>query len=70
MATTTQTRGGAVLITGAAAIAHALTSHSPRTRYLAGQGARMVVFLRLLPDRMRDRLLLRAFGLANIQPGS
>jgi NAD(P)-dependent dehydrogenase (short-subunit alcohol dehydrogenase family) len=50
------------------AIIHALTSHSPRTRYLAGRGTGMIVFLRLLPDRLRDSLLLRAFGLANIQP--
>lgn len=53
-----------------AAIVHALTSRSPRTRYLAGRGVRMIVFLRLLPDRVRDSLLLRAFGLANIQPVS
>jgi NAD(P)-dependent dehydrogenase (short-subunit alcohol dehydrogenase family) len=52
------------------AIVHALTSRSPRTRYPAGRGVRVVGFLRLLPDRMRDSLLLRAFGLANIQPVS
>jgi NAD(P)-dependent dehydrogenase (short-subunit alcohol dehydrogenase family) len=53
-----------------AAVVHALTSRSPKTRYLAGRGTRMIVFLRLLPDRARDGLLLRALGLANIQPVS
>jgi NAD(P)-dependent dehydrogenase (short-subunit alcohol dehydrogenase family) len=53
-----------------AAIVHALTSRNPRTRYLAGRGTRIVGILRLLPDRVRDGLLLRAFGLANIQPVS
>ncbi len=46
-----------------AAIVHALTSRRPRTRYLAGRGAGMIVVLRLLPDRVRDGLLLRALGL-------
>lgn len=49
-----------------AAITHALTSRRPRTRYFAGRGVSMMTFLRLLPDRMRDGLLLRAFGLANV----
>lgn len=53
-----------------AAVVHALTSRRPRTRYLAGRGSGMIVFLRLLPDHVRDRLLLRALGLAHIQPVS
>jgi hypothetical protein len=53
-----------------AALVHALTSRSPKTRYSAGRGTGMIVFLRLLPDRVRDGLLLRALGLANIQPVS
>lgn len=47
-----------------ATIVHALTSRRPRTRYLAGRGTGMIAFLRLLPDRVRDGLMLRALGLA------
>lgn len=47
------------------AIIHALTARRPKTRYLAGRGTGMAAFLRLLPDRLRDSLILRAFGLAN-----
>jgi NAD(P)-dependent dehydrogenase (short-subunit alcohol dehydrogenase family) len=53
-----------------AAIVHALTASKPKTRYAVGRGAGMIGVLRLLPDRLRDRLLLRAFGLANIQAAS
>ncbi|GHO56114.1 SDR family NAD(P)-dependent oxidoreductase [Ktedonobacter robiniae] len=53
-----------------AAIVQALTSRSPKTRYFAGRGLRMIAVLRLLPDRTRDGLLLRALGLANAQPVS
>lgn len=53
----------------ATAIIHALTSRNPRTRYPAGRGTRMISLLRILPDRTRDSLILRMFGLANIQPG-
>ncbi len=52
------------------AIVHALTASRPKTRYTVGRGAVMIGVLRLLPDRVRDRLLLRTFGLANIQPAS
>ncbi|GHO41869.1 SDR family oxidoreductase [Ktedonospora formicarum] len=45
-------------------IAHALISRHPKTRYLAGRGTGMISLLRLLPDRMRDGLLLRALGVA------
>lgn len=51
------------------AITNALTARSPKTRYAVGQGASMVVTLRLLPDRVRDGLLLGQFGLSNIQSG-
>jgi NAD(P)-dependent dehydrogenase (short-subunit alcohol dehydrogenase family) len=48
----------------AGAVAHALTSRRPRTRYAVGAGAkRLVVLCRVLPDRLMDRLLLRAVGL-------
>ncbi|GHO79730.1 short-chain dehydrogenase [Ktedonobacter sp. SOSP1-85] len=53
-----------------AAIVQALTSRSPKTRYFAGRGTRMIAVLRLLPDRARDGLLLRALGIANTQPVS
>lgn len=54
----------------AQAIAHALTARNPRTRYLVGRGTGMFGFLRFLPDRTRDGLLLRAMGLANAQAGT
>jgi len=42
----------------ARAIEHALTSSSPRTRYLIGRDARLRLWLeRVLPDRMRDRVI-------------
>ena len=48
----------------AGAVAHALTSRRPRTRYAVGAGAKRLVLLsRVLPDRLMDRLLLRAVGL-------
>lgn len=39
-------------------VAHALTSAHPRTRYQMGSGAFLVPLVRLLPDALRDRLLL------------
>lgn len=54
----------------AAAIVHALTASKPKTRYAVGRGAGMIGILRLLPDRMRDGLLLRTLGLTNVQPVS
>lgn len=38
-------------------IDHALTSKSPKTRYLVGQDARMMRGLRMLPDPVRDNIL-------------
>jgi NAD(P)-dependent dehydrogenase (short-subunit alcohol dehydrogenase family) len=44
-------------------VVHALTANGPRTRYLVGPDARAMAFLsKVLPDRLRDRLLLRAIG--------
>jgi NAD(P)-dependent dehydrogenase (short-subunit alcohol dehydrogenase family) len=44
----------------ARAVAHALTSRMPRTRYPVGAGARRLLLLRrLLDDRRFDRLILR-----------
>lgn len=42
-----------------AAVAHALISQRPRTRYLIGGGARQQRFLSRLPDSWRDRILGR-----------
>jgi NAD(P)-dependent dehydrogenase (short-subunit alcohol dehydrogenase family) len=45
-------------------VAHALTASRPRTRYLVGADARVMATLKkLLPDRLRDRLVARATGL-------
>ncbi len=45
-------------------VTHALTARRPRTRYLVGADARaMAAMKRLLPDRLRDRLVARATGL-------
>lgn len=43
----------------AAAVEHALTSRRPRTRYLVGRDAKLRAMLQRLPDRVRDRLVLR-----------
>ncbi len=43
----------------AEAITHAITAKRPRTRYLVGNDAKLVGrFVRHLPDRIRDRVLL------------
>ncbi len=44
------------------AVIHALESSNPKPRYVMGTGAGQRKFLRMLPDRMRDRALLKAFG--------
>jgi len=45
-------------------VTHALTARRPRTRYPVGADARVMATLkRLLPDRLRDRLVARATGL-------
>jgi NAD(P)-dependent dehydrogenase (short-subunit alcohol dehydrogenase family) len=51
-----------------AAIMHALTSRRPKTRYPVGQMAGLLGFLRMLPDRLRDTLLLRSIGIPRTQP--
>lgn len=48
----------------AEAVAHALTADRPRTRYLVGRDARFLRLLqRWLPDRLRDRIILRGMGM-------
>jgi NAD(P)-dependent dehydrogenase (short-subunit alcohol dehydrogenase family) len=45
-------------------VARALTARRPRTRYLVGADARAMVLLsRIVPDRLRDRIVARATGL-------
>jgi NAD(P)-dependent dehydrogenase (short-subunit alcohol dehydrogenase family) len=46
------------------AIISALTARSPKPRYRVGNGVAMALFLRRLPDRIRDRLLTGFLGLA------
>jgi NAD(P)-dependent dehydrogenase (short-subunit alcohol dehydrogenase family) len=46
-------------------IVNAIRAGRPRPRYSAGRGAGMAAVLRLLPARVRDALLLRAFGLTD-----
>jgi NAD(P)-dependent dehydrogenase (short-subunit alcohol dehydrogenase family) len=48
----------------AGAVTQALTARRPRTRYLVGADARVMATLKkLLPDRLRDRLVARATGI-------
>jgi NAD(P)-dependent dehydrogenase (short-subunit alcohol dehydrogenase family) len=41
------------------AVVHALTSEKPRTRYLVGRDAKRRARVQKLPDRVRDRLLVK-----------
>ena len=46
------------------AVARALMEKRPKTRYLVGADARMTLMMRrVLPDRVRDRIVARAAGL-------
>lgn len=45
------------------ALVHALTSPSPRARYLVGGDAKVRAWVALLPDRLRDRLVWWGMGL-------
>jgi NAD(P)-dependent dehydrogenase (short-subunit alcohol dehydrogenase family) len=45
------------------AVAHALTSDKPKTKYLAGHGGRQTQAAAALPDGARDRALARELGL-------
>jgi len=42
----------------AKAVEHAVTARRPKTRYVIGGDARFWLLLNLLPDSMRDRLIL------------
>jgi NAD(P)-dependent dehydrogenase (short-subunit alcohol dehydrogenase family) len=41
------------------AVEHAMTARRPKTRYPVGRDTRLWLLLNLLPDRWRDRLILR-----------
>jgi NAD(P)-dependent dehydrogenase (short-subunit alcohol dehydrogenase family) len=43
----------------AAVVEHALTATRPRTRYLVGRDARLRARVQRLPDRIRDRVIVR-----------
>jgi NAD(P)-dependent dehydrogenase (short-subunit alcohol dehydrogenase family) len=43
----------------AAAVEHALTAEKPRTRYLVGRDAKLRARVERLPDRLRDRLIVK-----------
>lgn len=45
------------------AVVHALESPRPKTRYIMGAGAGQRRFLHRLPDKLRDRAFLKAFGI-------
>jgi hypothetical protein len=46
------------------AVLHAVASPSPKTRYLVGRAARVrALLVRLVPDRLRDRLVARTLKL-------
>ena len=50
----------------ARAVVHALTSRRPRMRYPVAAGARRLLFIRrILPDRLVDRMVLRAVGIGS-----
>jgi NAD(P)-dependent dehydrogenase (short-subunit alcohol dehydrogenase family) len=52
----------------AAAVAHALTSTRPRTRYFVGMDSKALRLLsRWIPDRLKDRLILKGLGLVDIR---
>ena len=46
----------------ARAVEHALSARRPRTRYLLGRDAKVRALLERLPDRLRDRAILRALA--------
>jgi hypothetical protein len=50
-----------------AATLKALNDKKPKTRVVVGKGASRLAMLRLLPDRMRDRMLLNALGVAKLR---
>jgi NAD(P)-dependent dehydrogenase (short-subunit alcohol dehydrogenase family) len=47
-------------VTGA--VLHALVAQRPKARYAVGRGSRLYMRSRVLPDRLRDRILLGSLG--------
>lgn len=50
---------GSPVIKVVEAVVHAMTAAKPRTRYVVGISKPLIMFLRALPDRRRDALILR-----------
>ena len=47
-------------------VEHALTARKPKTRYIVGRDAQIQrVLAKVVPDRLRDRLVAQQFGLPN-----
>ena len=42
-----------------AAVDHAITSPKPKTRYVVGRDAKIIMLLRYLPDRRRDNIIMK-----------
>ncbi len=47
----------------ARAVAHALVAKKPKTRYVVGKDAKLRLWVQRLPDRVRDRIILRGMGI-------
>src|SRR5829696_3954799 len=59
-------KGGSPAAGVAAAVVHALTVPSPKSRYLVGEGARPLAWItKYLPDGLRDLLVSRFMGLTS-----
>jgi NAD(P)-dependent dehydrogenase (short-subunit alcohol dehydrogenase family) len=54
------TKSGVPAEAAAAVIAKAITARKPRTRYTVGREAALITLVRLLPDRLLDRILAAA----------
>jgi NAD(P)-dependent dehydrogenase (short-subunit alcohol dehydrogenase family) len=54
-----QAHAGTPIATVVEVVVRAVTARRPRTVYSVGRNARLRVVLELLPDRLRDRIILR-----------
>ena len=50
------------------AIFHALTAEKPKTRYILATNRLIFTLLKLMPDRIRDRVILRRLGITHNRP--
>jgi len=51
--------GGIPAETVAQAVCHALTAPKPKIRYIIGRSAKIRIWIERLPDRLRDRVMIR-----------